>query len=157
MTETERQHARFEVIKTYYSKLDAQDATLLDLFSDDVALFFPKYGSSRGKTELGNLGKRLVRQVERFKHDIDNFRYICQGDVMVIEGGVKGVMQNGDRFPVGDEEFNLFCTVFEFDGDLISRMHIYIDPDYSHEDTRRLANYSRSHKVSEAFKPALDE
>ncbi|QCR36112.1 nuclear transport factor 2 family protein [Nissabacter sp. SGAir0207] len=143
MTETERQHARFDVIKTYYSKLDAQDATLLDLFSDDVALFFPKYGVSRGKAELGNLGKRLGKEVVRFEHDTENFRYVCHGDTMVIEGGVKGVMQNGDRFPVGDDSYHLFCTVFEFDGDLICRMHTYIDPDYNHQDARRVANYSR--------------
>jgi hypothetical protein len=30
-----------------------------------------------------------------------------------------------------------FCNVFEFRGDLISRVHIYLDPDYASEDQPR--------------------
>jgi hypothetical protein len=30
-----------------------------------------------------------------------------------------------------------FCNVFEFRGDLISRVHIYLDPDYAGEDQPR--------------------
>jgi hypothetical protein len=33
----------------------------------------------------------------------------------------------------------LFCNVFEFEGELIKRVHIYADPDFNSADAARVA------------------
>jgi hypothetical protein len=40
---------QIKIIETYFRKVDARDSTLLDLFTDDVQMFFPKFGLGYGK------------------------------------------------------------------------------------------------------------
>jgi hypothetical protein len=43
----------------------------------------------------------------------------------------------GKSWAAGETPDGRFCNVFEFKGDLISRVHIYLDPDYVSEDQPR--------------------
>ncbi|WP_017748448.1 hypothetical protein [Scytonema hofmannii] len=46
--------------------------------------------------------------------------------------------RSGVALPDGIVSQGLFCNVFEFDGVLIRRMHIYVDPDFTSADRDRI-------------------
>ena len=62
--------------------------------------------------------------------------YITSGSRVVVEGAERGTTVSGVEFPDGVSSFGLFANVFEFDGQLIKRVHVYVDPDFasSHAD-----------------------
>lgn len=129
---------RIEAIKGYFRKVDARDPTFLDLCTDDVQFFFPKFGLAHGKDAIARFGERMARHLEGLEHDIDGFTYIVSGDLIAVEGQERGVMRGGERWPDGIVSQGRFCNVFEFDGPLIRRIHIYVDPDYANADRERL-------------------
>jgi hypothetical protein len=57
----------------------------------------------------------------------------------VVEGTESGVAGDGTPWPDGEVSQGRFCNVFEFNGDLISALRIYVDPDFtsSHQDRIR--------------------
>lgn len=131
-------HDRVATINTYFRKVDARDPTVLDLFTDDVQMFFPKFGLARGKAALMEFSERLAGELEMLEHDIDGFHHIVAGNIVVVEGTERGVTRSGVRWPDGFVSQGRFCNVFEFDGALIRRMHIYVDPDYTSADQDRI-------------------
>jgi len=149
MTAQPLKEKRIDVVKTFYAKLDQADASLLDLFTEDVELFFPKFGTAQGKSSLGELGKRFALEIDKIQHIQDAFRFLCDGDTLVREGQMRGVMQNGDRWPTSQAGRHHFCTVFEFDALLIKRLSIYLDPDFNLEDKKRVNNYQQGVKTQE--------
>lgn len=149
MSEHELKEKRIEIVKNFYAKLDQADASLLDLFSEEVVLFFPKFGTAQGKSSLGELGKRFALEIDKIQHIQDAFRFLSEGDTIVLEGQMRGVMQNGDRWPTSDVRSHHFCTVFAFDGLLIKRLSIYLDPDFNLEDKKRVNNYRQTVKAEE--------
>lgn len=149
MTEQQLKDKRINVVKNFYAKLDQADASLLDLFAEDVQLFFPKFGIAQGKSSLGELGKRFALEIDKIQHIQDGFRFVYDGDTLVLEGQMRGVMQNGDRWPTSQTGSHHFCTVFEFDALLIKRVSIYLDPDFNLEDKKRVNNYRQVVKTEE--------
>ncbi|HTN04106.1 MAG TPA: hypothetical protein VL132_19605 [Planctomycetaceae bacterium] len=59
------------------------------------------------------------------------------GDHVIVEGFESGVMADGTPWPVEGRSEGRFANVFEFDGDLIKRVHIYVDPDFASADNER--------------------
>src|SRR5476649_1845602 len=98
MTQDTLKKSRIEVIRQFYAKLDQADATLLDLFTEDTEVFFPKFGTAKGKSSLGELGKRFALEIDMIQHIQDKFRFISDGETLVLEGQMRGVMQTGERW-----------------------------------------------------------
>ncbi|WGF86858.1 nuclear transport factor 2 family protein [Marinivivus vitaminiproducens] len=129
---------RVAVIQDYFRKVDTRDPDLLDLFTDDVAFFFPKFGAGRGKAGLAGLGRRLEAWLASLDHDIPGFRYVIAGDDIVVEGTEWGMTHAGERWPDGAVSQGRFCSVFTFEGLRIRRMFIYVDPDFTSADAERI-------------------
>lgn len=132
---------RLETVRSYFRKVDAKDASLLDLFTDDVAFFFPKFGLARGKAAVAEFGRRIGADAARITHDIDGLVFTVDGDRIAVEGREWGVTADGRAWPDGEVSQGRFANVFEFDGPLIRRAFIYVDPDFTGEDRQRIARY----------------
>lgn len=143
MTQDTLKNRRMEIVRQFYAKLDQADATLLDLFTDDTEIFFPKFGTAKGKSSLGELGKCFALEIDKIQHIQDKFHFISEGDTLVVEGQMRGVMQSGERWPTLETGSHHFCSVFEFDDEHIKRLSIYLDPDFNLEDKKRVNNYQQ--------------
>jgi ketosteroid isomerase-like protein len=130
--------ARLKVIDAYFRGADSRDPAFLDLFTEDVELFFPKFGLTRGKAAVAEFGARLATELESLEHDIPRLRTIVAGDTIVVEGTEAGVTRSGLRWPDGVVSQGRFCDVFEFAGTLIRSVHIYVDPDFTSADRNRI-------------------
>lgn len=122
---------RKQVAIDYFRLVDAGDPAVLDLFADDASMFFPKLGVARGKEQIGAFAQGIGEWVSSLNHDIDTFNVLTVGNTVVVEGSEGGRTASGVDFPDGVATFGLFCNVFEFDGSLISRMNVYVDPDFA--------------------------
>lgn len=130
--------ARLRVIDVYFRGADSRDPAWFDLFTEDVELFFPKVGLTRGKAAVAEFAGRLAAELESLEHDIPGLRKIVAGDTIVVEGTEAGVTRAGLRWPDGVVSQGRFCDVFEFDGTLIRSIHIYVDPDFTSADRDRI-------------------
>lgn len=138
MTTDSDVHVYKEVIKTYFRKVNAKDSTVLNLFTDNVQMFFPKFGLAHSKVSLVRFSEIMTSYLEHIEHDIEAFNYIVFGNIVVVEGTERGVTRDGVSWPDGVVSQGRFCSVFEFDGALIRRMHIYVDPDFTSDDQDRI-------------------
>ncbi|TYR33550.1 hypothetical protein FY036_08260 [Mesorhizobium microcysteis] len=132
---------RIETISSYFRKVDKKDASLADLFTEDVQFFFPKFGPTQGKAAVAEFGRRIAREVASLTHDIDGLVFTVDGDRIAVEGREKGITTGGASWPDGEISQGRFCNVFEFEGPLISRVHIYVDPDFTNDDWQRIRLY----------------
>lgn len=130
--------ARLQVIDAYFRGADSRDPAWLDLFTEDVELFFPKFGLTRGKAAVAGFAARLAAELESLEHDIAGLRKIVAGDTIVVEGTEAGVTRSGLRWPDGVVSQGRFCDVFDFAGTLIRSVHIYVDPDFTSADRDRI-------------------
>jgi hypothetical protein len=129
---------RLAITIDYFNKVDNNDPTFIDLLADDIQFFFPKAGLIKGKKDIGKFLGLFGSHLKQIKHDIAAFNYIVQGNFVVVEGSEKGHLANGKHWPDGLISQGLFCNVFEFKGELIKRLHVYVDPDFASEDTDRI-------------------
>ena len=130
---------RIWLAKTYFAKVDAGDGALLDMFTEDAQAYFPKIGSTHGKAQLVHLVQTLTSVVRQFVHDPSHMVFTVQGTRLVVEGVETGEFSDGTPFPAGAKSEGRFCNVFEFEGQLISRLHIYADPDFAGQFDGRFA------------------
>ncbi|WP_406227060.1 nuclear transport factor 2 family protein [Pseudomonas siliginis] len=138
MTSTASTDQLIEITKQYFLKGDAGDMTILDLFTDGVQFYFPKFGTRTGKDQVIAFVQGLMGQLEKLEHNVESYNYIANGQTVVVEGTEKGVAKNGAHWPAeGNASEGRFCNVFEFTGTLISRVHIYTDPDFMGQDEAR--------------------
>lgn len=126
-----------ETTKQYFIRVDAGRADTVDLFTEDAQIYFPKFGIARGKAALGELASGLFKRVSKLSHDLSTFTYLVTPDVIVVEGKTQGMDVEGRRWSGGETPGGRFCSVFEFRGPLVCRMHIYLDPDYTSRDEDR--------------------
>jgi hypothetical protein len=70
------------------------------------------------------------------RHDYATLVFIPSGDRVAVEGVSAGRM-NGVTWSGGATPGGRFCNVFEFRGERIARLHVYLDPDYLGEDESR--------------------
>jgi ketosteroid isomerase-like protein len=123
--------------REYFLRADAGRPEVTDLFAEDVEIFFPKFGIARGKTAFRDLAKGLLGSLSSLAHDMDKLSYITSGETVVVEGTTHGALRNGPTWAGGETPGGRFCSVFQFRDGLISRMYIYLDPDYGSADTQR--------------------
>lgn len=130
---------RPNIVRRYFEYVDSGDARLLDLYTEDVELLFPKFGRVQGLEGMQRFGAKMSAMLNWLKHDIDGLRIYEAGDTVVVEGREWGEMADGTRFPDGEISQGLFCNIFEFEGDLIRAVRIYVDPDFPSLDQTRIA------------------
>jgi ketosteroid isomerase-like protein len=128
---------RIAHVKDYFRKGDTGDATLLEIFTDDIELYFPKFGTRTGKAAVAAFVQGLLGQVQSLRHYPDRYIYVASGDFVVVEGWESGVMKDGTAWPVPGRSDGRFCNVFRFRGDRVSHLHIYVDPDFTGQDADR--------------------
>jgi hypothetical protein len=128
-TETARGDELIAITKEYFKRVDSGAPDLLDLFTDDTQIFFPRFGYAHGKAEIVPFLVGLTAAVTSFDHPQDRMVFTQGGNRVVVEGAERGLLASGIPFPGEARSAGLFCNVFEFRGDLISRMHVYADPD----------------------------
>ncbi len=126
---------QIRLAKAYFAKVDAGDASLLDMFTDDAQAYFPKFGTAHGKGEFVELIQGLTGTVTTFVHDENDMVFTQTGNRLVVEGIETGALADGTPFPAGARSEGRFCNVFEFRGSQISRMHIHADPDFAGRHT----------------------
>lgn len=129
-----------DLVASYFEKADAQDPSLFDLFTDDVEIYFPKFGVGKTKSAFLELGSGFAKRIASIAHRRDQFLVIEQNDYVVVEGLTYGTGVNGEEWSGGETPGGRFCSVFQCretaDGPKICRMHIYLDPDYLGEDDK---------------------
>lgn len=138
MTQPDLDARRRDTIRQYFRYADSGDVRILDLYTDDVELLFPKFGRARGKDAMRTFVTRISAMLRKMEHDIDGLRFIQAGDTVAVEGREWGEMADGTSFPDRKVSEGLFCNVFEFDGDLIKAVRIYVDPDFASLDAARI-------------------
>ena len=125
------QKRREEIAVNYFRMVDAGHPAVVDFFTEDAQMFYPKFGIARGKAQIGAFAQGLGRGIASLEHLIEGFTVLSSGNYVIVEGAEKGTTPSGVDFPDGVSSFGLFCNVFEFEGDLIKRIHIYVDPDFA--------------------------
>jgi hypothetical protein len=137
VTAVDREQVILDVVKQYFIRADAGRPDVLDLFTDDVQLYFPKFGITKGKAGFGELATGLLGRLKAIAHHVSDFNYIMGTNAVVVEGTTYGTDRAGAEWSGRKTAGGRFCSVFEFRGPLIARMHIYLDPDYTSRDEGR--------------------
>ncbi len=137
MSELDDDSPKIATVKEYFRRGDAGRPDLIEHCTDDFQFFFPKFGVGKGKAEFMEFVTGLVGSLSSIAHDIDQMNFIESGDSVVVEGLTHGEDRRGGRWEGGKTPGGRFCSVFQFRGDMIARMHIYLDPDYTSRDQDR--------------------
>jgi ketosteroid isomerase-like protein len=127
-----------EVVSDYFTMMDAGDPAWLDLLDRNVEFWFPKFGAAVGRDGVQAFVEVLGQTVASLQHDRDTFRYHNAGSVVVVEGTERGTLCDGRAWPDGVISTGRFCNVFELQQGLITRLAIYLDPDFGSEDRSRV-------------------
>lgn len=56
----EQQNQRVAVVKDYFRKLDSGDSSMMDLLTDDIQIYFPKFGVGYGKAEVARAAQGMM-------------------------------------------------------------------------------------------------
>jgi hypothetical protein len=125
------------IAREYFKRVDDGSPQLLDLFTEDAQMYFPKFGVGRGRAAILSVLTGLGSVFASVKHDSSTYLYIRSGNRLAVEGTSRGVLKSGEHWAAGETPAGRFCNIFEFRGELISRLHIYLDPDYAGQDGGR--------------------
>ena len=129
---------RHAVVREYFRRVDQASPDLIDLYTDDVEVYFPKFGFGRGKDAMAEFARRLGSDLGSLGHDIDGLDIMISGDRVIVEGREWGTTADGHAWPDGEVSTGRFCNVFTFRGDLISSVRIYTDPDFTSSHTAKV-------------------
>lgn len=125
--------------REFFRRADAGSPDLFEILSEDVDIYFPKFGVGRGKDAVaelaGGLGKLMIQAI----HDTADYLFIPHGNRLAVEGTTTGTKLNGEPWAAGQTPTGRFCDIFEFRDGLISRVYVYLDPDYGGDDEARFA------------------
>jgi ketosteroid isomerase-like protein len=127
---------KIAVARAYFMRADQGRADLLDLFHEDAEFYFPKFGFGFGRESIFEMVKGFQGILEYIQHDYETLIYIPSGDFVVVEGTSHGKL-SGKSWIGGKTPGGRFCNVFKFRDQLISSLHVYLDPDYTGEDVTR--------------------
>lgn len=136
MTDTDDQ-AKIALAREYFRLVDAGDPALLDIFTEDAQIYFPKFGLAKGKPKIMELATGLGKEIREANHDTRNYLFLPFGQHLAVEGTTTGVTTGGVRWAAGESPAGRFCNIFEFRDEKISRVHVYLDPDYGGQDEGR--------------------
>ena len=120
----------------YFKRFDT-GGDVLELFADDAVVYFPKWGVAQGKEEIARMFGQIATLFTDIRHYPEYLSFIIEGDVVVTEGLSAGIAANGVPWRPGFSHAGRFVDVFEIRDHKIDRCFIYLDPDYSGEDTAR--------------------
>lgn len=127
---------KIAIAREYFRLLDSGDPKLMDLFHEDATFYFPKFGVGLGRASILEMVKGFSGVLEWIRHDSASLVFIPSADRIAVEGVSAGRMTGG-AWKGGETSGGRFCNVFEFRGDRIVRLHVYLDPDYLGEDAPR--------------------
>ena len=127
-------HDTVAIAHEYFRRLDGGDGAILDLFTEDVEIYFPKYGIGKGHAAFIEIATQLGRVVASTEHPVSDYLFIGSGNCLAVEGTTSGVLKDGRKWAAGETPAGRFCNIFEFRKGLISRLHVYLDPDYAGKD-----------------------
>ena len=85
-----REREMLEAVRQYFVSADSGRSDVLDLFADDVQIYFPKFGVARGKACFGDLASGLLGSIQRIAHHISEFNYIVGANSVAVEGRTYG-------------------------------------------------------------------
>src|SRR5260221_14616327 len=125
-----------DTAQDYLRRLDEGRPDLLDLFTEDAEIYFPKFGVTKGRQHLLEMLGGFGGQVEYIRHDYATLNFLPSGDSLVVEGTSQGKLA-GKTWEGGKTPGGRFCKVFRFRDGRISSLHIFLDPDYTGEDAPR--------------------
>ena len=94
----DREQTMLTAVKQYFVRADAGQASVLDLFTDDVQIYFPKFGIATGKAAFGELATGLLGSIA---HYIPDFKYVVGADSVVVEGTTHGADREGVEWSGG--------------------------------------------------------
>jgi non-homologous end joining protein Ku len=57
----------------YFHMADAGKSAVIDLFTDDAQMFYPKFGIANGKAQIGAFAQGLGRGIASLQHEFDRF------------------------------------------------------------------------------------
>lgn len=137
--------ARKAVAESYLKSLDAGGVSpttglgLFDHFADDAEVYLPKWGVARGKDEIVQMFTDVGSTLKSIRHHYDGFNwYMTGGDRFVVEGTSEGQHRDGSwRADSPKWGAGRWCDCFEVTDGKITRLYIYLDPDYAGKDTAR--------------------
>ena len=86
----DREQTMLAVVKQYFVSADAGQASVLDLFTDDVQIYFPKFDIAKGKAAFGELATGLLGSLKSIAHYIPDFKYVVGADSVVVEARPMG-------------------------------------------------------------------
>jgi ketosteroid isomerase-like protein len=140
MTDAERKALALEYLKAFDNAgVTESGGSILELFTEDAQVYFPKWGVARGRDEIGRMFGDVGATLKSILHDYDTFNYVMTGtDTFAVEGTSVGEHRDG-AWKAGEPEHaaGRWCDVFEVRDGMISRCFIYLDPDYAGKDTDR--------------------
>jgi ketosteroid isomerase-like protein len=127
---------QINIAREYFLRADQGRPDVLDLFTPDAELYFPKFGFGFGRESFFEMVKGFAGDLEMIQHDYDALNYMPSGHYVIVEGTSHGKM-NGKTWQGGKTPGGRFCNVFKFRDGLIASLHVYLDPDYTGEDELR--------------------
>ena len=127
---------KIAIAKEYFLRADQGRPDVLDLFHEDMEIYFPKFGFGQGRQAFLDFVKGFAGSLEFIRHDYDRLVFLPSGDHLVVEGSSRGSM-SGRSWEGGKTPGGRFCNIFKFRDGRISSIHIYLDPDYVGEDEAR--------------------
>lgn len=127
---------KIAIANQYFRLADQGSPEILDLFHQDVELYFPKFGFGFGKESFLEMVRGFEGSLESILHDYGNMNFMPSGDFLIVEGTSKGTL-NGKSWEGGKTSGGRFCNVFKFQDNLIISVRVYLDPDYTGEDEAR--------------------
>lgn len=84
-----------------YLKRLALGGDILELFTEDARLWFPKWGVVNGREEIERHFRDVGSIISSPWHDSEYFNYVTQGDPVVVEGTSGGVTYDGVGWRAG--------------------------------------------------------
>src|SRR6267142_2493911 len=104
MQTTESDRRQIAVAQEYFRRVDAGRADLTDLMTEDVELYFPKFGIGRSKAAFGEFATGVGRVFESVEHDYRTYSFFCSGTTWIrtmsartrrgFSGGTRGAPGN---------------------------------------------------------------
>lgn len=127
--------SRADIVRAYIERIDRNDFPA-EFFADGFHFYVPKFGVGRGLADFMEMAAGFETAYRDIAHVVDLVAD-C-GSVVIVEGRTSGQDAAGNVWRGGETAGGRFCSVFDFDANgLISRMHIYLDPDYTSQDRDR--------------------
>jgi hypothetical protein len=97
MTDEQRKSVAIEYLKAFDNGGKTSDGgSILDLFSEDAQVYFPKWGLANGKAEIGQCFGDVGGTLKSIVHHYSHFNFIFSGsDMVVVEGTSHGEHKDG--------------------------------------------------------------